>query len=99
MKIKEYLLCCIYNLTMVGIFTFLSVTFNHWWIVLFSVLFFTFPKFIHRFYRVCDKCGKHSEYAATYDEAIHKAVSSGWEHNSSNNTDYCPICKKEVYKN
>ena len=93
MKIKEYILCCIYNLIIVGIFTFLSVTFNHWWIFLFSILFFMFPKAIHRFYRICDICGKKSEYADTYDEALRKAVNSGWVHYNKDNLDYCPKCK------
>ena len=96
MKIKEYLLCCFYNLIIVGVFTYLSVIFNHWWIVLFSALFFTFPKIIHRFYRVCDRCGKHSEPAATYNEAIDKAVNSGWEHYSKEGLDYCPECKNHI---
>ena len=51
--------------------------FNKWGIALFALLFTSSlktqarPAGVH--YRICDKCGKHSEYATTYDEAIKKA--------------------------
>ena len=45
-------------------------------------------------YRVCDKCGKHSEQANSYNEALGKARKNGWIHYVDGDKDYCPDCKE-----
>ena len=84
------------NIVCVICFVVLAIVFNKWWIVFFSLLFMTSLK--HRpqrfYYRICDKCGKHSEYADTVDEAIEKAKSNGWLHDKDNDKDYCPDCQQ-----
>ena len=71
----------------------LAVVFNKWWIALFSILFMSGLQTKYKCYRVCDKCGKHSPYANSYNEALDKARESGWVHDAANNKDYCPDCK------
>lgn len=72
----------------------LAIVFDKWWIALFGALFMSSVQTKHMHYRVCDKCGKHSEYAETYDKALEKAKASGWVHYDGTNTDYCPDCQK-----
>ena len=43
--------------------------------------------------RICDKCGKHSEYADTFDGAIEAAKENGWLYDKDKNKDYCPDCQ------
>ena len=59
--------------------TFLAVRFDMWWIALFALLFMFIPKqvTVRKHYRICDKCGKHSPYADSQDEAISKAKKIG----------------------
>ena len=71
----------------------LAVVFNKWWIALFSILFMSGLQTKYKSYIVCDKCGKHSLYANSYNEALDKAKESGWVHDVENNKDYCPDCK------
>lgn len=73
----------------------LAVIFNKWWIALFAALFISGidTKYKYKNCRVCDKCGKHSPYADTYNEALDKAKEAGWLHYVEGNKDYCPDCQ------
>lgn len=71
----------------------LAVIFDKWWIALFGLLFMSYAETTHRSYRVCDKCGKHSPYADSYNEALEKAKEAGWVHYADCNKNYCPDCK------
>jgi len=73
--------------------TVLAVVFNKWWIALFAALFLTSLKTVHKYCRVCDRCGKHSPYANNYNEALDKAKEAGWIHHVDGNKDYCPECR------
>lgn len=77
--------------------TALAIIFHKWWIALFGVLFLTSyeTQAVKKYYRVCDGCGKHSEYADSYNEALDKAKAAGWVHQTDGNKDYCPGCKME----
>ena len=77
----------------------LAIVFNKWWIALFSVLFLSSlttenSESVKKRYRICDKCGKHSPYADSYNEALDKAKEAGWLHIVEGNMDYCPECQK-----
>lgn len=74
--------------------TYLAIAFDKWWIALFCLLFMSSLKTQGQYYRVCDKCGKHSEYADSYNKALEKAKNSGWVHYVGDNRDYCPDCKE-----
>lgn len=50
-------------------------------------------KNVTSYYRICDKCGKQSEYAESYNEALYKARKAGWIHYAAEDKDYCPECK------
>lgn len=78
--------------------TTLAIVFNKWWICLFSMLFLCFlqTETVKKHYRICDKCGKHSEYADSYNEALDKAKKAGWVHYVDGNKDYCPECKNKL---
>jgi hypothetical protein len=69
----------------------LAIVFSKWWIALFALLFMTST--VHKYYRICDMCGKHSEYANTYNEALDKAKVAGWLHIAESDKDYCPDCQ------
>ena len=98
METKNILLLCIISNSIALIcFTVLAILFNHWWIILFALLFHSLPS-ISR-YRICDKCGKISPYANTREEAINLAVKRGWVHYEDGDLDYCPDCKNEVILN
>lgn len=71
----------------------LAIVFGKWWIALFSVLFMSGVKTVYKSYRICDKCGKHSPYADSYNEALDKAKEAGWIHCVEDNKDYCPDCQ------
>lgn len=71
----------------------LAVVFHKWWIALFGLLFVSYMQIEHKYYRVCDKCGKHSPYADSYNEALDKAKEAGWVHVVDGNKDYCPDCQ------
>lgn len=88
--------CIIYNVICVICLTILAIMFNKWWIILFEILFVSFPKTKHEYYRICDKCGKHSEYADSYNTALDKAKAAGWIHYVDGNKDYCPDCQKDI---
>ena len=81
------------NIICVICFTALSIVFYKWWIVLFSALFMTSYEIKNRYYRICDKCGKHSPEADSYNEALNKAKAAGWVHYVEGNKDYCPECR------
>lgn len=72
----------------------LAIVFNKWWIALFAALFLSSLETKYKHYRVCDKCGKHSPYADSYNEALNKAKEAGWIHYVDGNKDYCPDCQK-----
>lgn len=76
----------------------LAIVFNKWWIALFSILFLCSPQTetVKKYYRICDKCGKHSEYADSYNYALDKAKKAGWVHYVESNKDYCPECKDKL---
>lgn len=76
--------------------TILAIIFGKWWIALFGALFLTSIDTNHKSYRVCDRCGKHSPYADSHNEALEKAKANGWIHYVDGNKDYCLVCKKEV---
>lgn len=98
METKNILLLCIISNSIALIcFTVLAILFNHWWIILFALLFHSLPSVSK--YRICDKCGKISPYANTREEAINLAVKRGWVHYEDGDLDYCPDCKKEVILN
>ena len=75
--------------------TVLAIIFNKWWIALFAALFLNGLEVqnVKKYYRVCDKCGKHSEYADSYNDALTKAMENGWLHVVDGNKDYCPDCQ------
>lgn len=72
--------------------TILAVVFNKWWIALFALLFMCNLQTKYKSYRICDKCGKHSPYADSYNDALDKAKEAGWVH-LDDNKDYCPDCQ------
>lgn len=74
--------------------TYLAVMFNKWWVALFGLLFMSSLQTQGQYYKVCDKCGKHSEYADSYNKALDKAKNNGWVHCVDGNRDYCPDCKE-----
>lgn len=71
----------------------LAIVFNKWWIALFAALFMSSLETKYKNYRICDKCGKHSPYADSYNEALDKAKKAGWVHHLEGNKDYCPDCQ------
>ena len=71
----------------------IAIVFDKWWLALFAVLFRSGLLTAHKSYRVCDKCGKHSPYADSYNEALEKAKEDGWVHYADGNKDYCPECQ------
>ena len=95
----------LYDAIVVGAFAWLAVVFAKWWIVLFGLLFLITPttKTVQYYYRLCDHCGKRSPGAETYNDAIDKAVSSGWLHRPKERhdgsdafEDYCPECRRKL---
>ena len=79
--------------------TVLAIVFNKWWIALFGALFITSLTTKNKYYKICDKCGKHSPYAESYNESLKKAKESGWIHYVKDNKDYCPECVHEIKEN
>ena len=73
----------------------LAIIFNKWWIALFGALFISGMKTQIGRCRTCDKCGKHSPYAESYNEALDKAKAAGWVHYVDGDKDYCPECQKQ----
>lgn len=96
MKTKEFISVIVYNICVLITFGFIAFVFNHWWIILFSLLFITFPKYVHKYYRICDKCGKKSASADSPKEALDKAIKSGWVHIEEGNKDYCLDCALKI---
>ena len=80
--------------------TALAIIFNKWWIALFAGLFINSLQtgVTGGYYQICDKCGRHSPYAVTRNEAISKAEELGWIHSVVDNKDYCPNCQKTGVK-
>ena len=76
--------------------TVLAILFNKWWIALFALLFLTSysEQVSNKYYRVCDKCGKQSPCADSYNGALDKAKAASWIHFTEGNKDYCPDCKE-----
>lgn len=73
--------------------TVLAIIFDKWWIALFMALFMNGLETKYKTYRICDKCGKHSPYANSHNEALEKAKEAGWVHYVDGNKDYCPDCQ------
>lgn len=79
----------------------LAIVFNKWWIALFSILFISEVKnnpstnSIEGYYRICDKCGKHSPITKTKEEAATVAKAFGWTINKVGDEwdDRCPDCQ------
>jgi hypothetical protein len=73
----------------------LAIAFDMWWIAFFALLFMSSLKTesSKNYYRVCDKCGKHSPYANSHNKALDKAKKAGWIHYANEGKDYCPDCK------
>lgn len=80
------------NIIAIIAWTALAILFDKWWIALFSLLFISSIKIPIKSCRVCDRCGKHSPYANSYNEALDKAKEAGWIHYVDSNKDYCPEC-------
>jgi hypothetical protein len=78
--------------------TIIALVFNKSWLVFFSILFLNGLEmtYEYKYFRVCDKCGKRSPYAESYNEAMSKAHDAGWVHYVDENKDYCPECKNEL---
>jgi hypothetical protein len=76
-------------------FAVLAIVFTKWWIILFSAFFFSYAE-VRQHYRICDGCGKRSEHADSYNEALEKAKAAGWIHFVEGNKDYCPECKTKL---
>jgi hypothetical protein len=87
----------LWNLVSITCWVALAVIFDKWWIALFALLFIGFPAQVHKYYRICDKCGKHSEFANSYNEALDKAKAAGWVHFVEGNLDYCAECRAALH--
>jgi len=74
--------------------TVLAIVFDKWWIALFGILFLSSLTTSVSKYRICDKCGKHSPYANSHNEALNKAKEAGWVHYVDGDKDYCPDCQE-----
>ncbi len=81
------------NIVCVVAWVVLAIVFNKWWIALFGALFISGLKTSVGKYRICDKCGKHSPYAESHNEALDKAKEAGWVHYVDGDKDYCPDCQ------
>lgn len=81
------ILCC----------TALAVYFSKWWIIFFALLFCSDIRSVKQYFRICDKCGKRSPMAESYNKAIDMAIKAGWEHTfiDDRHYDYCPECKNK----
>ena len=83
------------NMTCMICWTILAIVFDKWGIALFGL--FTMSNLTSQpgkyYYRICDKCGRHSEYADTFDVAIEAAKKNGWLYDKDKNKDYCPDCQ------
>ena len=86
------------NSIIVIAWTALAIVFNKWWIALFAALFVSSLETKHKTYRMCDRCGAHSPYADSHNEALNKAKEAGWLHIVEGDKDYCPDCRKENNK-
>lgn len=86
------------NIIVMASFVALAIFFGKWWIALFAALFFAWPKdqTVKKYYRICDGCGKHSEYTDSYNDALDKAKTAGWIHFADTNKDYCPECRGKL---
>ena len=73
----------------------LAIVFGKWWIALFGLLFMSDLQ-TKGYYRICDRCGEHSETALTEKEALEKAKKAGWLHLENTKEDYCPDCVGDV---
>lgn len=90
---RIYWILAIENSIILFCFVALAIVFHKWWIVLFAALFFSSVK-SRKYYRVCDKCGKHSPDADSYNAALESAKAAGWTHIVDGNKDYCPDCQR-----
>lgn len=73
--------------------TCLAIVFNKWWLALFAFLFTP----VRLYTRFCDKCGKRSIPAFTYNRAIENAKAAGWVIRKVGDKwdDRCPDCQQE----
>ena len=100
MKKNIYWICTVRNSISLICWTIIAVVFNKWWLAFFSILFWCWPEQNNKmiYFRVCDKCGKHSPETNTYNKALEKAKDFGWTHikNGDKWEDYCPECSVEI---
>jgi len=91
-----FLMTIVANVVITFAWIFLAIYFGKWWIALFSALFLQSTKTERKHYRVCNKCGRHSPYANSHNDALDKAKAEGWTivRNGDEFEDTCPICKK-----
>ena len=89
---KDILIVSIANVIKIICWIILAIVFDKWWIALFSLLFITSLQYKSQHCITCDKCGKRSPYAESYNEALEKAKKVGWYH-TDKNKDYCPECR------
>lgn len=80
----------------------LAIIFDKWWIALFATLFLASVKTSDSdrkqlYYRMCDKCGKQTDYTDSYDEALKNIIENGWISKKIDNKwyDYCPECQEK----
>ena len=92
---KIYITVIVYNICALAAWVFLAVTFDRWWIALFSILFICFPTTLRMHRRKCDGCGKYGEFASSRSEAITLAEKAGWLHIPEGDLDYCPECREK----
>lgn len=88
-------LIVIRDIVCVVCWTTIAIVFNEWKIALLGLL--CLSSFKTRYYRVCDRCGKHSPYASTHNDAIKRAKDAGWiiRKDGDKYDDRCPDCKNK----
>ena len=99
-----YWTVAISNVALLAAFTALAIIFHKWWIVLFSLLCYSYKsKTVQKHYRICDKCGRHGPEKGTYNDALDAAKEAGWysepiklSDGSVNMIDYCPQCQEKM---
>ena len=79
--------------------TVLAIAFHKWWLALFAALMMTgIREGVKSYFRSCDKCGKVGPYADSEDEAIKKAIDTGWIIRKIDGKwdDRCPDCQEDI---
>lgn len=96
MKNNALLIWAIKNIVILICFSLLSIYFGKWWIVLFSVLFFSYIK-TGSTTCYCDKCGRQLPVSGTFEEVVKAKQEYGWNRRKNGDKweDICPECQKE----